>query len=147
VATAGKPSEDRTQATTAAAGTVAERTRKVIEQMSRMGAPGEQGVAQGKRFGQAASVVQGANDAIGNVGNAYQGDINRVQANPFLKLAGTMATAFGTGGLAGSMGAGAAAAGAGAAVNNGQGYEDASGNQYNPATTRSRLAQTRLWGG
>jgi hypothetical protein len=146
LATAGKPNEDRTKATGAAASTVAERTRRAIEQLSQMGAPGEQGVSQGKRFGQAAGVVSGANSAIENVGNAYRTDIGNVQADPIATLLGGVMTGVGIGGMAGGNFGGAAAGGANAALNNGQGLEDASGNQYNPALTRSRLQRTALWG-
>jgi hypothetical protein len=53
-----------------------------------MGAPGEQGVASGIRFGRTAGNVDANNIAIGNVGDAYMRDINNVKPNPLLSLAG-----------------------------------------------------------
>jgi hypothetical protein len=124
LATAGKPNEDRTKATGAAASTVAERTRRAIEQLSQMGAPGEQGVSQGKRFGQAAGVVSGTNSAIQNVGNAYRTDIGNVQADPTTMLSGDVLSAVGLGGMT------------------------RAGAFLDPAAaTRTRLVQSKMWGG
>lgn len=92
---AGKLSPDYQRSQEAAANTVAERTRRAIEQLSKMGAPGEQGLAQGIRFGRAASVVDSSNSAIGNVGNAYMGAIRNTVADPALKLAGSGMMAYG----------------------------------------------------
>jgi hypothetical protein len=47
-------SADYQKASTAAADTVAARTKRAIEQLGTMGAPGEAGIASGLRFGRAA---------------------------------------------------------------------------------------------
>lgn len=85
---AGKLSGDYQRSQQAAADTVAERTRRAIEQLSSMGAPGEQSLKSGVRFGRAAGVVDASNSAIGSVGRAYMGDMNNTVANPGLTLLG-----------------------------------------------------------
>lgn len=95
---AGKLSGDFTKAQATAADTVAARTKKVIEQLSTMGAPGETGLAQGIRFGRAAGTVDSSNTAIGNVGNAYMHSINNTVPNPYMKMGGNALMAYGAGG-------------------------------------------------
>jgi hypothetical protein len=92
---AGKLSGDYVRSQETAANTVAERTRRAIEQLSSMGAPGEQALKSGIRFGRAAGDVDASNSAIGNVSNAYMGDIKGTVANPALKLAGSAMMAYG----------------------------------------------------
>lgn len=132
---AGKVSGDYQRSQEAAANTVAERTRRAIEQLSSMGAPGEQGLKSGIRFGRAASVVDSSNSAIGNMNNAYMGDIRNTVPNPALKLAGSGLMAYG----ASSMGAGGTAAAAPEQLS-GPGYDD-------PTTTGAKVRRAfSLWG-
>lgn len=130
---AGTTGGDFARASESAATRVADRTKKAIEQLGLMGAPGEQAIASGTRFGRAAGNVDANNSAIGNVGAGFMRDINLVRPNPTLNLLGDAGMAVG-GAMLG--GAGGAAAGGGASmVNNAQGFEDASGNLYSDATT------------
>lgn len=134
---AGKLSADYKQSQERAANTVAERTRRAIEQLSAMGAPGEAALAHGIRYGRTAGTVDATNSAIGNVGNAFMGDIRNTVANPAIKLAGSALTAYG----AGSMGAGAAGG-----MGNSGAYEDSEGNlQQSPYRKRVKRAFS-LWG-
>lgn len=137
--TVGKASVDRRAAEEADAASVAERTRRAIEQLATMGAPGEVKNAHGIRFGRAAGTVDAANRASSLVGAGYERDMAGVTPDPFLGLVSQVGQGVGQGMMA--------APAAGAEVNNGQGFEDASGNLYG-ATTRSRLknAFSNLWG-
>jgi len=132
---AGKLSPDYQRSQEAAANTVAERTRRAIEQLSTMGAPGEQSLQQGIRFGRAAGTVDASNSAIGRVGNAFMGDINNTVPNPGMKLLGSGMMAYGAGG----MGAGGAMAAA---------PEQLSGPGMDaPTSTSSRVRRAfSLWG-
>lgn len=96
VVAGASPDYQRAQAT--AADTVANRTKRAIQQMSVMGAPGEEGLASGIRFGRAAGKVDAGNQAISNVGNAYMGAINRTVPNPFLSTGGDALMAYGSAG-------------------------------------------------
>lgn len=132
----GKLSADYTRSQEVAANTVAERTRRAIEQLSSMGAPGEQGLKSGIRFGRAASVVDSSNSAIGNMNNAFMGDIKNTVPNPALKLAGSGMMAYG----ASSMGAGGTAAAAAPEQLSGPGYDE-------PTTTGAKVRRAfSLWG-
>jgi hypothetical protein len=134
---AGAVSQDYERAQEAQANTVAERTRRAIEQLAAMGAPGEQRLKFGTRFGRAAGQVDAANRASENVGNAFLRDIEGVRPNPWMSLAGEVGMGVGSG-LLGAPWA--------AAPNNGQGWEDASGNLYDP-NTRPRVRKAfGLWG-
>lgn len=130
---AGAVGGDYSNASQAAAMRVADRTKKAIEQLGTMGAPGEQAISSGVRFGRAAGNVDANNAAIGNVGSGYMRDINLVRPNQTLSLLGDIGLAVG-GGALGGMG-GAAAGAAASTVNNGQGFTDASDNLYSGATT------------
>lgn len=88
-------SQDYQKASAAAADTVADRTKRAIQQMSIMGAPGEQGMKFGMRFGRAAGDVDAGNAAIGNVGNAYMNSIRNTVPNPALSMAGDGLMAYG----------------------------------------------------
>lgn len=101
-------SPDFQQASQAASTRVADKTAKAIQQLGMMGAPGEQGVASGIRFGRTAGNVDANNIAIGNVGDAYMRDINNVKPNPLLSLAGDAGMAIG-GGMMFAPAAGSAA--------------------------------------
>ncbi len=128
---AGKLSPDYEKSQEQVAGTVAERTRRAIEQLSTMGAPGERDFKQGLRFGKAGTDVDAANTAIRNVGDAYMTDMNNVRASPGLKLIGGALMAYGGGGL-GSTGDGT----------NVNGYGGAG-----DVSTRNRLSNAySLWG-
>lgn len=133
---AGKLSPDYARSQAAAAGTVADRTKRAIEQLSTMGMPGEAGVQGGIRFGRAAGVVDATNSAINRVGDTYTRGIDSTVPDPMLKLGGNALMAYGSSGAGNSS------------VNNGQGYEDASGNLYSPNVTRQqRLSRAfSLWG-
>lgn len=138
-------SSDYQKSSAAAADTVAARTKRAIEQMGVMGAPGEAGIAQGLRFGRAAGKVDAGNTAIGNVGNAYMTDIGNVRPNPWLTMAGDAGMAVGgymLGGPAGAAAAGGASA-MGADKSGNYTYEDSAGNQQSSAipyqTRRARM--------
>ncbi len=130
---AGKQSGDFARTQEAQAQSVSERTKRAIEQLARMGAPGEQQRAHQLRFGRAAGVVDASNSASENVGRRYMTDISNVRANPFLNLVSQIGMGWALGGAGGAATAGAT----GAAANNGQGYEDSSGNLYNENTTNA----------
>jgi len=100
---AGKLPSDYTAAQEVNAARIAERTRKAIEQLASMGAPGEQAQAFGRRYGQAAGVVDASNRASANVGEGYLTDINNVRPDPFLSTLGDVGMAVG-GSMAGSDG-------------------------------------------
>lgn len=91
-------SQDYQKASTVAADTVANRTKRAIQQLSVMGAPGEQGQQFGLRFGRAAGKVDAGNTAIGNVGNAYLNSINNTVPNPGLSVVGDGLMAYGASG-------------------------------------------------
>lgn len=132
---AGATSPDYQKASAVAADTVANRTKRAIQQLSVMGAPGEQAQQYGLRFGRAAGTVDAGNTAIGNVGNAYVNAIKNTVPDPMLSLAGDGLMAYGSGGAAGGA----------STVNNGQGYEDASGNLYSDNVTRQQSARKPVW--
>jgi hypothetical protein len=139
---AGKISSDYRAAEERKAATVAERTRKAIEQLAAMGAPGEQQLQHQLRFGRAAGVVDASNAASEAVGRRYGTDINNVRANPFVDLLSQVGMGVGSGMLF----APAAAASSGAA-------EEAAalgirGQQFEQlAPVRARLGNAfSLWG-
>jgi len=135
--TTGKLSEDYRGGAAENANRIAERTRRAIEQLSVIGAPGEQRQKHQLRFGKAAGTVDASNRAIDNIGRGYVTDIGNVRANPYVNMIADLGMAYGSSG-----------ASAGTAVNNGQGYEDASGNLYSNNTTRQQRLNRgfSLWG-
>lgn len=137
-------SPDYQKASAVAADTVANRTKRAIQQLSVMGAPGEQGLQSGLRFGRAAGKVDAGNMAIGNVGNAYVNAIRNTVPNPALSMAGDALMAYGSGG---TSAAGGAMMGAG---NDGSyTYEDSAGNKQ-PSTFNykpKRSGWPASWGG
>lgn len=139
---AGKLSADYRAAEEATAGKVAERTRRAIAQIATMGAPSEVQRRFATRFGRAAGEVDAGHIASERVGRAAMTDINNVKPNAFVDLASQIGMGVGTAMLGGAGAAGTAA------VNNGQGYEDASGNLYsNNVTRQQRLNRGfSLWG-
>jgi hypothetical protein len=123
---------------------VAARTKKAIEQLGLMGAPGEQGIASGIRFGRAAGDVDAGNAAIANVGAGYMRDISNVRPNPWLSMAGDIGMGVGGGMLGGAGGAGATTAG-----NADWGSLDAGPGAYTQpqSSLRGRLSRAfSLWG-
>lgn len=148
---AGKLSSDYTAAQERAANTVAARTKRAIEQLATIGAPGEQQLKSSMRYGRAAGVVDAANRGSEYVGNAYMRDINNVRPNPLLTMAGDAALAVGGYGLGGAAGARAAPAGASAMGADPSGsftYEDSAGNlQSSSMPYRRRIGSAfSLWG-
>jgi len=139
--TTGKLSEDYRGGAAENANRIAERTRRAIEQLSAMGAPGEQRQKHQLRFGKAAGTVDASNRAIDSIGRGYMTDIGNVKPNPFVNLLADVGMGYATAGAGG-----AAAAGAGSAANNGQGFEDSSGNLYdsNTATNEQAAQDARI---
>jgi hypothetical protein len=110
---AGKLPGDYTSTQEANANRIAERTRRAIAQLAAMGAPEEQQLQHGLRFGRAASAVDAANDASKNVTSGYVMDIEGVRPDPFLGMVSGLGMAVGQG-MLGASGAGRAdAAGTG----------------------------------
>lgn len=91
-------SPDYQKAQAVAADTVANRTKRAIQQMSVMGAPGEAGLASGIRFGRAAGKVDAGNQAISNVGNAFLSSMGNTVPNPTLSMGGDALMAYGSAG-------------------------------------------------
>lgn len=105
----GKLSNDYKQSQASTADSVAAKTKRAIEQLATMGAPGDVQSQFGIRFGRAAGNVDANNAAIDRVGQAYRTDISNVRPDPLLSTLGDVGLAVG-----GAMGAPAAASGAGA---------------------------------
>jgi hypothetical protein len=96
-----KPSEARQQSQDRAADTLANRTKRAIENLSVMSAPGDVNQAFGFRAGRAAGTIDSANRAIGRYSRASINDINSVRANPWVDMAASAGMAYGSSGLAG----------------------------------------------
>lgn len=110
---AGNLSPEYQKSQESAANSVAARTKRAIEQLSAMGAPGEQQQKFGLRHGRAAGVVDASNIASARVGDRYMEDIDNVRPDGFLSLAGDIGMAYGAGMLGGGAGTAAAAGAAG----------------------------------
>jgi hypothetical protein len=110
VAAGASSSPDYQQASSAAAERVSDRTARAIKQLGVMGAPGEQRIASGIRFGRSAGTVDAGNQAIANVGAGYMRDIDNVKPNPWLTMLGEGGMAAGGAMLGNSMSAAPAAA-------------------------------------
>ena len=80
-ATAAATGGNYERASEAAADRVATRTKKAIEQLAAMRAPGEQKIRQGIRYGVTAGKVDSANKASAAAGAAGSSDINSVVPN------------------------------------------------------------------
>lgn len=143
----GKLSADYKAVDEANAGRIAERTRRAIQQLAVMGAPSEAQRRFSTRFGHAAGEVDANNVASDRVGRAAMTDINNVRPNAAVDMLSQIGMAYGGASLGGAAGAAATTAG-NQSVNNGQGYEDASGNMYsNNATRQQRVNRGfSLWG-
>lgn len=125
---AGNVSADYGHAQDAAATRIDERTRRAIEQLSKMGAPGEQQLEQGIRFGRAAGKVDATNSSAANVGRGYSMDMGNVRPNANADLVGNIFSIGGAASLAGWPGAAAAAAStAGATSSNAAGDDNQMG--------------------
>jgi hypothetical protein len=143
---AGKVSGDYVRAQEQQATSVAERTRRAIEQLAAMGAPGEQRQAHQLRFGRAAGQVDASNIASDAVGRGYMTDISNVRPNPFIDMVSQIG--MGVGGAMAGGAAGAAAGGGASVANNGQGFTDAADNLYSGNVTRQQRLNRgfSLWG-
>lgn len=142
---AGKVSEDYKGSQAAAASRVADRTKRAIEQLSVMGAPGEDRLASGIRYGRAAGVVDAANSAIGNVGNAYMTHMNNTVPNPGMKLVGGALASYGAAKMGAGTG-GTTSPGWGDTMGTSGAFEDSAGNmQQSPYRVRTRNGFS-LWG-
>jgi hypothetical protein len=102
---AGNLSGDYRAAAERNATTIAERTRRAIEQLSAMGAPGEQQQRFGIRFGRSAGDVDASNLASERVGRGYMTDIRNVVPDPTMSTIGDVGMAVGSG-MAGGAAAG-----------------------------------------
>jgi len=116
-AIAGKVSGDYRAAQEQEATSIAERTRRAIEQLAAMGAPGEQQQKHQLRFGRAAGVVDASNTASDAVGRRYATDISNVRPNPFIDLLSQVGMGYGLGSMGGAAVAPEAAAGTGITAN------------------------------
>lgn len=110
---AGNLSPEYTRAQEAAADSVSARTKRAIEQLATMGAPGEQALKSGIRFGQTAGEVDAANNASAAVGRGYLTDIDNVRPDPLLSMVGDIGMAVGSGMIAAPAAAAPASAGSG----------------------------------
>jgi len=119
---AGKKSADYRSAGEAEATRRSETLRRAIEQISTMGATGDQQQAHGLRFGRAAGVVDASNNASEAIRRGYMDDISHVKPNPFANMIADIGIGYGTSGF-------------GTAADVSQGYEDAAGNLYDPDVT------------
>jgi len=127
---AGKLGGDYKATQEADAERIAERTRRAIEQLSTMGAPGEQAQAFSRRFGKAAGDVDANNRASENVGRGYLDDISRVVPDPTTMMLGDIGMAVGSS-MGGGAGGGGEAMGADTLGN--FTYEDSAGNLQHSA--------------
>lgn len=101
---AGKVSDDFTQRTASNQGTVADRIRRAVQQLSIIGTPAEQGLRESRRLGVAAGTVDGANSAANNVGAAYMRGIQLQRPNPALSFGSQIFGGLSRAGGGGSFG-------------------------------------------
>lgn len=94
-AISAKPSADFQKSQDAAAQLVSDRTRRAIQALSVMGAPGEQAVSQGIRFGKAAGVTSGTNSAMDSVGRAFGREMENTVPNPWVDKMAQIGMAYG----------------------------------------------------
>jgi hypothetical protein len=87
------------------------RLKRAVSQLSIIGAPAQQGLAEARRFGVAGGEVDASNTAANNVGAAYNKGIELQRPNSFLTLASQImkgvGLARGIGGFAPALSAGA----------------------------------------
>jgi hypothetical protein len=147
---AGKHSGDFQAAQEKEASTVAERTRRAIEQLAAMGAPGEQKFQHQLRFSKAAGAVDAANSASDNVGRAYRTSIAGTRPDAFADMLSSVGMAVGSGMMGGTGTESTMASGMGADSSGNFNYEDSAGNQQRSAMPYRRRQQLNrgfsLWG-
>lgn len=141
-------SADYTKASATAADTVSSRTARAISQLGTMGAPGEQSLASGIRFGRAAGNVDANNTALNNVGDAYMDMINHTVANPYANLAGSALMGFDSPGAKKADSAAPTTGGWTKAMGTSGEYEDSAGNMQRSPFARQSLMQRafKAWG-
>lgn len=93
----GNLSDQFKQASANSADAAANRTKRLIENLSRMRAPGVAGATESRRFGRAAGEVDAFNSANAGVGRAYSTDMANVQADPWAGVGGDALTGIGLG--------------------------------------------------
>lgn len=93
----GKVSDQYRVANEDSANAQSARTKMLIENLSKMRAPGMAGQAEARRYGRAAGGVGALDAANANVGRAYQSDIANVQENPWAMAGGDALSGIGQG--------------------------------------------------
>jgi hypothetical protein len=94
---AGKVSDQYSQGQAASADAISQRTKALIENLSKIRAPGIARSTEARRFGRAAGEVGALNSASENVGRASMTDLGNVQESPWLNLGGDVLGAAGQG--------------------------------------------------
>lgn len=94
---AGKLSEQYSTAQSASADAISRRTKAIIENLSKMRAPGVAGAAEARRYGLAAGDVDALNSANENVGRAFGSDVENVQASPWAMEGANLLSGIGQG--------------------------------------------------
>lgn len=84
---AGKVSDEYAGRQASNEAALGDRVRRAIEQLSGIGAPGEVGMREARRFGQTATGVDANNRAAANVSGRYMDAIGNVRPDPFLTFA------------------------------------------------------------
>jgi competence protein ComGC len=116
---AGKPNAEfagRVDSNTAAA---ADRTKRIVQALSVIGAPGQRSLQQGRDLGLAAGEVDGANGAMNRVGNRFMAGINSQKPDAGWSLLGQIAQGAGMASSLGAFGAPAAVADVGGMTSTG----------------------------
>jgi hypothetical protein len=137
---AGRISDDYTQRTALNESMLSDRLRRAIDQLSVIGAPGEMGLRDARRFGVAGGEVDASNVAARNVGDAYMRGIDLQRPNGNLMLAGEIMKGIGMAYGMGGFGAGAAAPVAGSGLSTTAGGLGYTGT----GTTGLKLASQRV---
>lgn len=101
-AIAGKVSGEYTDRRAGNESALGDRVRQAIEQLTGIGAPGEMGMREARRFGHTATGVDANTRAAANVGSRYQDAISNVRPDPFLSFASQLVSGVG---MAAGMGA------------------------------------------
>lgn len=106
-AIAGKVSNDFADRTATNQASTADRIKSAIEQLTGIGAQGELGLREARRFAQAGSNVAANAQAAGNVSGRYEDAMNNVRPDPFLNYASQVTQGAGQGYAARLRGLGA----------------------------------------
>lgn len=101
---AGKVSDDYLNRRASNDASTGETIKRAIEQLSVIGAPGQTDMREARRYGQAATGVQSANQAANNVSGYYQQAIGNVRPDPFLSLGSQVAAGLGMASAMGGLG-------------------------------------------